>query len=103
MKALLSIIFLFVLTVQSLQNSQETETLEATFSEYVDDTYYFNDEDDNLHEFQQIEESVLDIYNLKEDLYKGESFVITYKTDTEQDEEGDDFFVNIITELKLKE
>ena len=103
MKALLSIMFLFVLTFQSLQYNQETETLEATFVEYADDTYYFTDKDDDSHEFQQINKSVLDTYYLKDDLYKGKNFVITYKTETEQDEEGDDFFVDIITGLELKE
>ena len=103
MKALLSIVFLFVLTVQNSPNNQETETLEATFVEYADDIYHFTDEEDYAHEFQQINKSVLDTYNLKDDVYKGKSFIITYETDTQEDEEGDELFINTIIGLELKE
>ncbi len=103
MKALLSIVFLFVLTVQSSPNSQETETLEATFAKYEDDIYHFTDEEDYAHEFHQINKSVLDTYNLKDAMYEGKSFIITYESESKEDEEGDDFFVNTITGLKLKE
>lgn len=101
MKALLSIIFLFALTASTPLKIQETETLKATFVEYVEDTYYFLDKDDYSVEFQQIKKEVLDSYNLKDDSLKGKTFVITYETDTEEDEEGDDIQINIITGLKL--
>ncbi len=101
MKALLSILILFTVSVLSTQKNQETETLKATFVEYVDDTYYFTDKDDYSYEFQQINKEVLDTYNLKDDTYKGKNFVITYETDTEEDDEGDDILINIITGLKL--
>ena len=101
MKALLSIVFLFVISANTSQKNQETETIKATFVEYVDDTYYFTDKDEYSVEFQQIKKEVLDTYNLKDDSQKGKTFVITYETDTEEDEEGDDIQVNIIIGLKL--
>ena len=101
MKTLLSIFFLFTLTVQSLQNKQETETAEATFIEFADDTYYFTDNNDYSYEFQQINEDILNTYNLNDDSQKGKTFLITYDTDTEEDEEGDDVQIKIIIGLKL--
>lgn len=101
MKAVFSLVFLFTLSILSLQIVQETETIKATFIEYADETYYFTDKDDYSLEFQRIKKSVLDTYNLKDDSFKGKSFVITFETDTEKDEEGDDIRISIITGLKL--
>ena len=103
MKSILFILCLFGLAIFTTQNYQETERLRATFVEYVNDTYYFTDKDDYSHEFQQIEKDVLDTYNLKDDSFKGKRFVITYHTDTAEDEEGDDIMIAIITGLKIQE
>lgn len=103
MKSILFILCLFAAAIYTTQNYQETETLKATFVEYANDMYYFTDKDDYSHEFQKIEKNVLDIYNLKEDSYKGKRFVITYATDTEEDKEGDNLMITIITGLQLQE
>ena len=103
MKALLSIVLLFVVSANTMKKNQETETVKATFVEYVDETYYFQDKDDFSIEFQQINKDILELYNLNDDSQKGKSFVITYETDTEEDEEGDDIQINIIVGLKLVE
>ena len=103
MKALLSIVLLFVVSANTTRKSQETETVKATFLEYVDETYYFQDKDDFSIEFQQISKEILEAFNLNDDSQKGKSFVINYETDTEEDEEGVDIQINIIVGLKLVE
>lgn len=103
MKSILFILCLFALAIYTTQNYQETDTLKATFVEYVNETYYFMDKDDYSHEFQQIKKNVLDTYNLRDDSFKGKRFVITYHTDTEEDEEGDHILITIITGLKIQE
>jgi len=104
MKSLLCILFLCAVTVNTLQYTQDTETLRATFKEYSEATYYFMDTEGYAQEFQHIKKEVLDLYNLKDvNTYNDKTFTITYTTDTEEDEDGDDIYVSTITALKLIE
>jgi len=97
-------VLLFALTsMATSENIQETETTKTTFTEYADGIYYFTDADDYSIEFEHIKKEVLAKYDLSTDAFKGKLFVITYETDTETDEEGDDISTAIIVDLKLVE
>ena len=100
MKTLL--VFLFTIASMASTN-QETETIKATFKEYADGTYYFIDKDGYSNEFEHIKKEVLANYDLSTDEFEGKLFVISYETDTEEDDDGDDILIKIIVDLKLVE
>jgi hypothetical protein len=79
------------------------EKVKATFNEHLDGIYYFTDKDGYAMEFAQIQEDVLVQFDLLGEAFKGKVFMITYTTDTEEDEEGDEISINIIVGLKLAE
>ena len=61
------------------------------------------DKDGYTMEFAQTEKDVLAQFDLLGEAYKGKVFMITYTTDTEEDEEGDEISINIIVGMKLAE
>ncbi|TXN37839.1 hypothetical protein FVB32_05995 [Flagellimonas hymeniacidonis] len=97
-------LFVFLITITSMGLlNQETETMKATFDGYVDGIYFFTDKDDFSNEFVHVEKGVLEQFDLTTDEFKGKLFVISYTTDTEEDDEGDEITTNTITDLKLVE
>ncbi|MGB5666562.1 MAG: hypothetical protein WBM53_06930 [Maribacter sp.] len=102
MKALF-VFFFAIITVATTEKSQETETIKATFTEYIDEIYYFTDSEGYTIEFNDVLNEVLVKYDLADEQFKGKLFIVTYETDTEMDEEGDDMATNTIIDLKLVE
>lgn len=102
MKTLLVLLFA-ITSMSTTVPTQETETVKATFTEYTDGIYYFKDKNDYSMEFENIEEKVLVQYDLKGGELKGKVFMISYTTDTEEDEEGDEIGINTIIGLKIAE
>ncbi len=98
------IVFLVAITSMStLTVAQESETIKATFNEHLEGIYYFTDKDGYVMEFAQTQKDVLAQFDLLGEGFKGKVFMITYTTDTEEDEEGDEISINIIVGLKLTE
>ncbi|WP_452221249.1 hypothetical protein [Lacinutrix salivirga] len=92
-----------------VSNNQDSKTLHATFSGVEDGVYYFQDENDSKHLFQEVHEDALKKYDLSSETFKGKTFKITYtvKTDlgeiNEEDELGDDIEIHHILDLELLE
>lgn len=93
-------IFLIAVTSMVVAKAQETETVKATFKEHLDGVYYFTDNEDYSIEFTQIKQKVLEEFNLLGEEHKGKIFMITYTTETEEDEDGDDISIDTIVDLK---
>lgn len=101
MKTLL--VFFVMLTSMTTMMSQEIDTVKATFNEYADGTYHFTDKDSYSMEFEYVEESVLAQFNLAGEEFKGKLFIVTFQSDTEEDQDGEEILVNTIIGLKLAE
>lgn len=95
-------VFLFAIT-SMVTTAVAQETVKATFNEHLDGIYYFTDKDGYAMEFAQTEKDVLAQFDLLGEAFKGKVFMISYTTDTEEDEEGEDVAINIIVGLKLTE
>lgn len=103
MKTLFAILFTIGTIFTSSENNQAKEKIKATFIGYADGIYNFTDENDYTIEFEHIQKPVLARYDLSTDEFKGKLFIITYETDLEEDEEGDEISTNIIIDLELIE
>ena len=102
MKTLLILLFA-ITSLATTEKSQETEKVNATYTEYEDGIYFFTDSDGYSIEFNNVSDEVLKKYDLYNDEYIGKLFIVTYQSDTEMDEEGDDVASNTIIDLKLVE
>ena len=100
MKALI-VFFVAITSMSTMAVAQEAETVKATFDEHLDGIYYFTDKDGYSLEFAHIEQEVLAQFDLFGEEHKGRVFMITYTSDTEEDEEGDEIAINNIVGLKL--
>ncbi len=97
-------LFVFLIAITSMATTAVAqETVKATFNEHLDGIYYFTDIDGYAMEFAQAEKDVLAQFDLLGETFKGKVFMISYTTDTEEDEEGEDVAINIIVGLKLTE
>lgn len=96
-------ITLFVLTsLVNLDIKQEVQSMEATFEKYENGNYFFTDEEGNSVEFQNIEESASNKYDLTKDIFKGKTFKVMYTIDTETEEEEEEIVYTIV-DLELSE
>ncbi|WP_046757898.1 hypothetical protein [Kordia jejudonensis] len=90
--------FLAVFLFANTQN----KTIEATYDGYEEGIYYFTDTKDESLEFQDVEKSVLETYDLMSKKFENKVFQVTYKEVVEDD--GDEEYTSyVITALKLKE
>ena len=97
-------LFVFFVVISSMATTVVAqEKVKATFNEHLDGIYYFTDKDGYAMEFAQTQEDVLAQFDLLGEAFKGKVFMITYTTDTEEDEEGDEISINIIVGMKLAE
>ncbi|MHA7058521.1 hypothetical protein ACWGOQ_0014960 [Aquimarina sp. M1] len=85
------------------KTEQNPIVIKATYEYSEDGIFYFTDYKGKKYEFRGIEDEPAIKYDLLEDNYKGEAFVITYKTETDVDESDEEFEIYIITDLKLVE
>jgi len=85
--------------------NQDTETVNATFDNYEDGTYYFTDNNDEseFYTFEKIEDDVLKSYDLTDKKYEGKTFNVTYRIETEIDDSDDEYNIWIIVKLELVE
>ncbi|MBD1259390.1 hypothetical protein HZY62_02225 [Maribacter polysiphoniae] len=102
MKTLFITLFLIVSNLGGA-TLQETEKMTATFDGIEDGIYYFTDADGFSNEFQHISEDALNSFDLSDAKYKGQTFIITYISETETDDLDEEISVNTITGLKLKQ
>lgn len=98
------IIAFFALSLMSGKVAvQDTDTIKAVFNGYEEEIYYFSGENDNSYEFQRIEEVAMNQYDLTDTKYKGETFEVSYKIETETDDDDEEYSIYVIVNLKLIE
>lgn len=100
MKTILTAVFTLILTAVT---AQEQETIKATFDSFEEGVYYFTDGEGFSNEFDEIDEKVLTTLDLRDSKYLGKVFMVTFVTETETDNEGEDIMVSKITGIKLVE
>ncbi|NHF58496.1 hypothetical protein FK220_004050 [Flavobacteriaceae bacterium TP-CH-4] len=98
---LLTILALMIMTTTA--KAQEKETVKATFETVEDGTYYFLDADGFSLEFDEIAEEVRKSFNLMDVQYQGKTFIITFESEMETDDEGEDIMISKIVGLTLDE
>lgn len=102
MKTLFIAVFVLMSFI-GLEVNQEKITVKAIFDQYEDETYYFTDENEEngSYEFQKVDEVASGKFDLKDEKYKGKKFEVTYVTETDLDENDDEFTIFIILDLTL--
>ncbi len=89
-----------------LTKSPINKTIEASF-DYVDEdgTFYFteNNEKQEPFEFEKIDDKILKVFNLKDKIFVGKVFNVTYRIETEKDNLGEEYYVWVIVQLELVE
>lgn len=100
MKIPLTIILLFAAIVKSPVST----TIEASF-DYIDEdgTFYFteNNEKQESFEFERIDDKILKVFNLRDKIFVGKVFNVTYRIETEKDDFGEEYYVWVIVQLEL--
>jgi len=103
MKTLI-VVFISLVAFASPAQQQDSITVEATFVQGQEGTYYFSFEDREPMEFKFQGATAVAKYNLDSGAYEGKLFRITYTTQTVvDDEEGEEYDQFVITDLELKE
>jgi len=101
MKILFITLFV-VLSYSGIQTDQEKITVKAIFDGYEDETYYFtNVKEEGSYEFQKIDSVANKKFNLQDVNFKGKTFEVTYTTETDLDENDDEYTLFMILDLKL--
>ncbi len=97
MKTLFIALFAFI----NISVNVTTETVEATYDGFEEETYYFSDEDEITHSFDSVSKEAASQYDLMDATYKGKKFKITYVTTTEVNEDDEEYDAHHITELEM--
>ena len=88
--------------VLSLSPMVQEQTITATYNGFEDDTYYFSGEDGNPYEFQDVDDSVWDSFDLLDASTVDRLYKVSYTIDEELDDEtGDTYESYRITKLVL--
>lgn len=97
MKTLIIALFVGLSMVQE----PEVFTLEATFIEYEDDTFYFEDKDEKQYAFSSQNEDSKKQFDLTKIDFEDKKFKIKYVVETEVDDEDEEYEVFKIISLEL--
>lgn len=106
---IVSVLFMSFLLFISAINIQDTETFEGTFDGKEDYGYNFigtdGDGDEYTMTFHQVDDKVMETYNLDSDDLIGTNFEVTYKTKKEviKDEDGFEEENETLTIIALKD
>ncbi|MDX1773647.1 hypothetical protein [Oceanihabitans sediminis] len=98
MKTLFITIFALVTFSNSLL--QDKTTIQATFDGFESDAYYFIDDTDTIYTFDNISKEASKKFDLTDESNIGESFEITFTTETISDDMENEIEVLTIVELK---
>ncbi|KPM33076.1 Hypothetical protein I595_1503 [Croceitalea dokdonensis DOKDO 023] len=88
-------------TILAVATTQEVETITATFNGYEDGIFYFEDSEGYNLEFEQIDDKALQKFDLVSEDFNGKTFKISYTSETDLDEEGEEISISKIVDLKL--
>jgi uncharacterized protein YabE (DUF348 family) len=87
----------------SIGQEQTNKTVTATFDGYEDGIYTFSNGEEEVYDFEKIDDEVAKEFNLKTDKYINKKFKITYKSETvKTEEDGEEMETEIWTILKLE-
>ena len=99
MKTLL--IAIFVIGSFSFTSIQDKTTVSAIFDGIENETYYFSDDADTAHVFDAISDEAIKKFDLNNEKYNGQTFKITYSTETIMDEMENKMEVLTIEDLEI--
>lgn len=95
-----ALVFIFLVGLINGPITQEL-TIEATYIGYEEGTYTFIDENEEEYEFSDMDAKVAKKYDLDTDEFVGKKFKVTYESDTEVDENDEEYDVHYIVDLTL--
>ncbi|MCK0130402.1 hypothetical protein MWU59_02710 [Flavobacteriaceae bacterium F08102] len=82
---------------------QDIIKVKATFDEYDEGIYSFTDEDERSYLFQRIDSVASKKYDLTDIKYVDKKFKVSYRMETESDENDETYEIYAIMDLKLIE
>ena len=82
-------------------NMYHENTITATYDGVEDSTYYFTDDDRNTYSFQDIEQEVLESYDLSNEFLIGLKFQVSYRIEGSLN--GETYETYIIVNLSVLE
>lgn len=99
MKLLFMLLFMVSTLTTSIEEvDQEPQTITATYVGTQEGVFYFTNDETEMA-FQSVDYEVAELINLDDEAYKGKTFDITYTTETEEDEAGEEVEINTIVKL----
>lgn len=100
MKSILIIIFAAITSITTI-NLQETQKMNGTFLGYEDGVYLFKDGNGQTIKFNYLSDTARSKYDLIDDSFVNQQFVITFSENTELDEKEEDLQVATILDLLM--
>jgi len=97
------ILITLLITTVSFGILQDIIKVKATFDEYDDGIFSFSDEEEGGYAFQRIDSVATSKYDLTDTKYVGKTFMVSYRIETEIDEDDETYEIYAIMDLKLIE
>jgi len=94
-------LWIALFTLVSFSNIQEKTTITAIFDGIENEVYYFSDDADVTHIFDTISEEAIKKFDLSNEKYNGQTFKITYTSETIMDEMENNMEVLTIVDLEI--
>ncbi|MEZ4808965.1 MAG: hypothetical protein R2819_01280 [Allomuricauda sp.] len=92
--------FLSLMTFSKGLVDQES-VVYATYDGYDSGVYSFIDDNGEMYDFSAIEETASQKYDLDSDEFIGKMFKVTYKIETDVDENEEEYDIYVIVDLEL--
>lgn len=105
----LFVLLLFLVSMSPVTKTQEVFSVVACFDSYVQGFYYFVDIEGTTYEFQGMDPSAKEKYDLTDGSCQGRMFTVVYRMDTtvyekeneEGEEDNDEYPEYIIVDLEI--
>ncbi|MBQ0788622.1 MAG: hypothetical protein KBT69_14085 [Oceanihabitans sp.] len=94
-------LWIALFTLASFFSIQDKTTVTAIFDGVENEAYYFSDDADVTHVFDTMSEEAIKKFDLSNEKYSGQTFRITYTTETIMDEMENNMEVLTIVDLEI--
>ena len=94
-------LWIILFTLVSFSSMQEKTTVTAIFDGIENEVYYFSDDADETHIFDAMTEEAIKKFDLSNKKYNGQTFKITYTSETIMDEMENNMEVLTIVDLEI--
>ncbi|WP_222984975.1 hypothetical protein [Flagellimonas meishanensis] len=81
--------------------NQDVEKMVGTYDGTDNGSFFFTDDEGDTLEFEQIEEEILEKFDLTSEAFMGRNFEISYITEIISDDDEEEIYISKIVNLKL--